>query len=92
MGIACFARGVLRATLAAAVLALASTQQLVAGQETTAYSKFLLFFELLDNTGSIAAEYAAADGDMCQMKGVECENGLVVKMCVLIHTAKLSQS
>ena len=33
----------MRAFLAAAFLALASTQQLVAGQETTTYSKFLLF-------------------------------------------------
>ena len=88
MGTARFARGVMRAFLAAAFLALASTQQLVAGQETTTYSKFLLFFQLLDNTGTIAAEYAAADGDLCQMDGVECENGNAVKMCALICTAK----
>lgn len=86
MGRTCFARALVRA-LAALLLA----TQLVAGQETVAYSKFMLFFDLLDQTGAISQEFAAADGDLCQVKGVGCENGEVVTMCVPLHTASVPQ-
>lgn len=83
MRTACLASGVVRAALAAVFVVLAFSTSLVAGQDTVQYSKFLMFFELLDQSGELAQEYAAADGDLCQVKGVDCENGEVVVMCVL---------
>lgn len=80
--------GVVRAALAALLVAV--TTHVVVASPTVKYSKFLMFFELLDQSGTIAGEFAAADGDLCQVQGVGCEGGEVVTMCVLLHSATIS--
>jgi uncharacterized protein YcfJ len=52
----------LQSALAAFLLAAVLGAHAVAAQATVNYSKFLLFFQLLDQSGAIAKEFAAADG------------------------------
>jgi hypothetical protein len=72
----------LQSALAAFLLAAVLGAHAVAAQATVNYSKFLLFFQLLDQSGAIAKEFAAADGDLCKVKGITCEAGQVTIMCV----------
>lgn len=80
------ARRRLQGALAALLLAALLCAQSVAAQATVSYSKFLLFFQLLDQSGSIAKEFAGADGDLCKVKGIVCEAGQVVVMCAPFQT------
>jgi hypothetical protein len=51
-------------------------------EESVRYKKFRTFFELLDQSGGLAAEFKAKNGDICRMGGLACVGGEVVEMCV----------
>eukprot|EP00892_Ulva_mutabilis_P012396 jgi/Ulvmu1/9529/UM053_0018.1 len=44
---------------------------------TVHFKKFQIFFELLDQSGELSAEFSARDGDLCAVSGVTCQNGEV---------------
>jgi hypothetical protein len=50
--------------------------------ESVRYKKFRTFFELLDQTGGLAAEFNEVNGDICRMDGFVCVGGDAVEMCV----------
>lgn len=68
--------------LVCAVLAFLSGPSAVAQTRGTVhFKKFQLFFELLDQSGGLSAEFTASDGDLCSVNGITCQNGEVTAMC-----------
>lgn len=74
-------RHVLRSALLIVVLACFSLTRVVAQTRGTVFfKKFQLFFELLDQSGGLSAEFTANDGDLCSVNGISCRNGDVTAM------------
>lgn len=71
-----------RRTLAAAALALLAGAS-GAHAQSVRFKKFRTFFELLDQSGELAEEFEAANGDVCAVGGVLCEGSDVVEMCAI---------
>lgn len=73
----------MRWALLVALLAacLGSTSVVAQSRGVIHFQKFQTFFELLDQSGGLSAEFAASDGDLCAIDGISCQNGEVVSMC-----------
>lgn len=72
----------MRFALLIAALAFCSLVGVVAQTRGTVhFKKFQLFFELLDQSGGLSADFTASDGDLCAIDGITCQDGEVTSMC-----------
>ena len=72
-------------TLLPAMLPVAAQQRV-----SERFEKYSTFFELLDQSGALLEEFTAANGDICQMQGILCENGVAVELCAPASVPRLA--